>query len=138
MRQSRPSDTESTFIADRIRAFDRESPERIRWLSSDVVRYGALPLYIGWTETIGVRPDGAIVKWSSEGEYEGCHPVDEIVLVRTALVEGAKRYPPLMGLIPTRPVGARTCEHCGGLGYFPQFPALICDCGGVGWRDGTG
>jgi hypothetical protein len=132
------SDGEIAFVAARIRAFDSESSERLRWLSPYVTQFEALPLYIGWLETVGLRPDGSVLRWSTEGEYEGWRAVDDPLLLRASLVEGAKRYPALEPLIPTRPEGARTCETCGGLGHIPQIPQVICACGGVGWRDDAG
>ena len=50
----------SAFIAARVAGYPTEAPERLRWASSFVADFSALPLYMGWTETIGIRPDGEI------------------------------------------------------------------------------
>src|SRR5207253_9912708 len=100
-----------------------------------VERFGVLPLYHGWTESLGIRPDGALIRWSTEGEYEGIREVDEPIWLRIALVEGAKRYPILQRHIPARPPSAPTCPTCHGTGSIQQFPTMICQCGGVGWVD---
>lgn len=57
----------AAFIAARIAGYATEAPERLRWESPFVAEFTALPLYLGWTETIGIRPDGDVVRWSTEG-----------------------------------------------------------------------
>jgi hypothetical protein len=51
----------SPWIKERVDAYSCESPEQLRWLAVYAVEAGALPLYAGWFETIGLRPDGEIV-----------------------------------------------------------------------------
>lgn len=125
----------SEYIARCVGAFCDEAPEQLRWQAHYVAEFRALPLYIGWTETIGLRPDGEIVRWSTEGEYTGVRPVEDPVWVRAGLVEGSKRYPGLRSLIPARRPDARTCPVCAGAGYPPGLPHIGCSCGGVGWVD---
>src|SRR5271168_4579105 len=96
----------SEYIARCIGAFRDEVPEQLRWQSQYVAEFAALPLYIGWTETIGLRADGEIVRWSTEGEYPGLRSVEDQVWVRAGLVEGSKQYPGLKCLIPERSPGA--------------------------------
>ena len=122
-------------ITARIADYPAEAPEKLRWLVPYVARFQALPLYIGWTETVGIRPDGELVRWSTEGDYEGTREVEDPILARIGLVEGAKQSAEFLPLIPGRPPGATTCPDCGGLGYIPLLPNVICSCGGVGWRD---
>jgi hypothetical protein len=129
-----PAET-AEYIARRVGAFREEAPEQLLWQTQHVAEFAALPLYIGWTETIGLRADGEIVRWSTEGEYIGVRPVEDQVWVRTGLVEGFKRYPGLKCLIPPRPPGAHTCPVCSGAGYPPSLPHIGCSCGGVGWID---
>src|SRR5438132_13862912 len=107
----------SEYIARCVGCFCADAPEQLQWQTQYVAEFGALPLYIGWTETIGLRPDGEIVRWSTEGEYAGVRPVEDRVWVRDGLVEGAKRYPGLQRLLPARPPGARTCPVCSGCGF---------------------
>ena len=58
-----------------------------------------MPLYFGWTETIGIRPNGEIVRWSTEGDYNGTRLVENQSWMLTALVAGADRYPELGSLL---------------------------------------
>lgn len=64
--------TEPRPIADtisvRIATFSREANDQFQWLASVVAEFSALPLYVGWIETIGIRSNGEI-SWSTEGEY---------------------------------------------------------------------
>jgi hypothetical protein len=126
---------DSAYITARVAAFSGEAPQQLRWQTPYVEEFAALPLYIGWTEAIGLRPDGEVIRWSTEGDYTGAQPVEEPVLVRAGLVEGTKRFPGLRGLIPARPPGACTCPVCGGVGHPPGLPHIGCSCGGVGWVD---
>lgn len=129
---------DSQYSAARVAAFAREAPLQLRWQSTYVERFAALPLYFGWTETIGLRADGEIIRWSIEGEYDGVRTVEEPVWVRAALVEGSKRYAGLRRLIPARPAGAHTCPVCNGTGHPLGLPQIGCSCGGVGWVDTVG
>jgi hypothetical protein len=121
----------SAFIAARVAGFASEAPERRRWASPFVADFGALPLYLGWTETIGIRPDGEIVRWSTEGEYTGIQLVEDSRLVLSALVTGAEKYPKLRALLPDRPPGAVDCP-CRNEPRFAPGKILCGSCGGVG------
>jgi hypothetical protein len=122
----------SAFIAARVASYPTEAPERLRWESPFVTDFGALPLYPGWTETIGIRPDGEIVQWSTEGDYPGLRAVEDRLWVLSALVAGAKRYPELRALLPERPAGAVDCQ-CRDHPLFVSGKVLCGTCGGVGW-----
>jgi hypothetical protein len=65
------TDVDSRYIAERVAAFSEEAPETLRWHSCYIEQFSALPLYVGWTETIGLRADGELVRWSTEGDYAG-------------------------------------------------------------------
>ena len=104
----------------------------MRWQSAYVARFAALPLYTGWTETIGIRLDAEVVRWSTEGEYPGVRAVEDRYLWLSALVNGSRRYEPLRALLPRRPAGAVDCPHLG----HPMFDEgkLFCpECCGLGW-----
>jgi hypothetical protein len=107
----------SAWLAERIAAYPAESAPQLRWLAEYAARAGALPLYPGWVETIGLRPDGEVVSWSTEGEYPGTKPVEDRYLWLTSLVFAAKRYPELRSLLPERTANA--------LGY--AVFVLLCD-----------
>ena len=124
---------EEVFIRERIERFSVEGPENLQWQLPHIRLHGALPLYVGWTESAGIQPDGTLVRWSTEHEWAGARELDDRTWVNLALVQGADRYPPLRRLIPSRPKSARTCTACNGAGRFPQKPDIICECGGVGW-----
>jgi len=134
MHRAGVSPEDCAFIAARILAFGSEAPPERRWLLPFVEEFGALPLYLGWTETLGILPDGSLVRWSTESEYSGLRPVTNQADASVALVEGSRRYPELAHLIPKRPAHATTCTACAGTGRAPvPSGELICACGGTGW-----
>jgi hypothetical protein len=127
----------SAFVAERIARYATECDENRQWLAPYVQKHQVLPLLHGWVETIGIRSDGAIRKFYSDGEpleYEGVRVVDDVSHFIGALVQGARAYPELCVLIPVTPRNAVTCESCRGIGLFPSKPELVCECGGVGWK----
>jgi hypothetical protein len=131
------TDEERAFIEQRVDGYAHEAPTELQWQLPYVRAHGALPLYVGWTETAAIRPNGEMVRWSTEGDWPGARELSERIWVTTALVRGAERYPQLWRLVPSRPEGAHTCEACGGTGRFPPRSEIICQCGGVGWIDGA-
>ena len=78
----------ATCIAARIERFALDSPDQLKWQCHSVAEFGALPLYHGWVETIGIRPDGELVRWSTENEYQGVKPLEDRIWMLTALVVG--------------------------------------------------
>ena len=122
----------SAYIAARIAAFLTEADERHRWLAVYVADFGALPLYLGWTETIGIRPDGEVISWSTESEFAGVRSVEEWTWVLSALVAGSDRYPELRRLLPEQGPGAVDCS-CRNQLLFVSGKVLCGECGGVGW-----
>lgn len=124
-------------IASRIAAFPIEAPEKLRWLSPYATRFAALPLYPGWTETIGIRPDGELVRWSTEGDFAGTRPVEDRSWVLTALVAGSDRYPELRPLLPVRGADAVDCP-CRAIPWCVSGKVGCAECGGLGWLPGAG
>jgi len=122
----------SAFIAARIAGYPTEAPEQLRWESPFVAQFSALPLHLGWTETIGIGPDGEVVRWSTEGDYAGLRSVEDRTWVLSALVDGARRYPELAALLPERPPGAVDCP-CRKHPIFASGKVLCGQCGGIGW-----
>src|SRR4051812_31920656 len=90
----------SRVVAERIAGFPAEAPEALRWLVPHVLTYEALPLHLGWTETIALRADGEVIRWSTEGEYLGPTPVGDGITALQALVDGVARYPELRAVLP--------------------------------------
>jgi hypothetical protein len=103
---------EAAYIAERIACYEKESDLKLLWQAKYVTVFSVLPIYIDWTETIGICVDGTVVTWSTEGDYQGTQECADQLHIRTALVQGTKRYPKLESLIPPRPANAHTCEAC--------------------------
>jgi hypothetical protein len=122
----------SSRIAARVGTFSSEAPEQLRWQAPHVAEAAALPLCVGWTETIGIRADGEIIRWSTEGEYPGVQPVEDRYLWLNALVAGCRRYPELRALLPTRPAGAVDCRHLAHP-LFAEGKVFCPECCGLGW-----
>ena len=122
----------SAFIAARVAGFSADAPERMRWAVPYVSEFAALPLYQGWTETIGIRPDGEVVRWSTEGDFAGVRPVEDRMWLLSALVVGAQRYPELAALLPERTPDAIDCQ-CLNHPLVASGQVLCGECGGVGW-----
>jgi hypothetical protein len=119
-------------IAARIVGFPAEAPEELRWQIRYVAEFTALPLYVGWTETIGLRADGEFVSWSTEGDYVGIQSVEDQSWVVSALVVGSDRYPELRPLLPVRGPGAVDCP-CRAIPLCVSGKLLCGECGGLGW-----
>ena len=127
----------STFISSRIACFELECQENRRWLLPYVRKYQILPLFLDWLETVGIQKDGAVRKFSADGEYfeyEGLRVVEEQRLFTYSLIQGAKYYPQLQTVIPQRPGNATSCIACGGFGALEGHPNVVCLCGGLGWH----
>jgi hypothetical protein len=128
-----PVSTElAAHIAARIAAFPAESSEKLRWQIPYVAEFAALPLYAGWTETIGLRADGEFVSWSTEGDYIGTQSVEDQSLVISALVVGSDRYPELRSLLPVRGPGSVDCP-CRAVPLCVSGQLICGTCGGLGW-----
>jgi hypothetical protein len=125
----------SAFIAARIANYAAEATEEYRlWEAPAVAEFDALPLIRHWYETFGLRADGEVVRWHTDGPdtYPGVRAVETPCEWVSALAEGARRYPELQVLLPARPANAVACR-CGGDG-FSDSPKFICPaCGGLGW-----
>jgi hypothetical protein len=124
----------SAWIAARIAAFPAKAAEQLRWEAPYVSEAKALPLYLGWFETIGIRADGEIVRWSTEGEYPGVQSVEDRYVWLSSLVDASRRYPELRVLLPTRPVKAVDCRHLSHP-IFAEGKVFCPECCGLGWVD---
>ena len=121
-------------IQERISRFEEEAPEALRWLAPYVRRHGVLPCTIGWLETVGITPDGQVLKFSADGErfeYEELREPESWGEFANALVQAAQRYPDLAAMVPQIPAGATACTHCRELPF--QNRSFICVCGNIGW-----
>jgi hypothetical protein len=128
------TEDEFAYIAARVESFASEAAADWNWQSDFVKQFAALPLFLGWTETLGIRPDGSLIRWSTEGEYAGVRPIDRQVDVNLALIHGSRRHPKLARLVPRPPPDAIACTQCHGTGRMAvSDDPLICACGGAGW-----
>lgn len=126
---------DSAFVSEQIEAFGLGIPTQA-FVLPFVKKLSALPLYVGWGDTIGLRASGEIIRWPTEGEFVKEWSLDDPISLRMALVQGAKSYPRLSHLVPPRPPDARDCRVCQGTGNFPvPFQNVICACGGTGWLE---
>ncbi len=74
------------------------------------------------------------MRWHTDGPdpYPGVRLVEERYDWLSALVEGARRYPELGALLPTRSASAVTCK-CTGHPAFGPGKVICPDCCGLGW-----
>lgn len=78
-----------------------------------------LPLYIGWTSDLGIKPDATFVDWRAEGAGEVV-PLLNSYWQRMAIYQGVLRYPELSRLLPQRPEAAVTAMLVTDRALFPQ------------------
>jgi hypothetical protein len=116
------TDEERAFIEERIDRYADEAPTELQWQLRYVRAHGALPLYVGWTETAAIRPNGEMVRWSTEGDWPGVRELNERIWVTTALVRGAERYPQLWRLVPSRPEALAHVKSAAGRAVFHPMP----------------
>lgn len=125
----------SAWIAARIAHYTAEATEPYHhWEARAVAEFAALPLIRHWFETFGLRADGEVVRWSTDGHdtYPGVRPVAERYDWLSALVEGARRWPELRSVLPVRPPAARDCMCVGHPSFAPG--KLLCpECCGLRW-----
>jgi hypothetical protein len=125
----------SAFISARIASYAAEASEPYhRKEAQEVAAVAALPLIRHWFETFGLRSNGEVVRWHTDGDdpYSELRPVADRYDWLTALVEGARRYPELAVLLPCRTPDARDCE-CAALAMSADFKALCPKCCGLRW-----
>ena len=125
----------SAWISARIASYPAEATEPYhRWEAPAVAEFAALPLIRHWFETFGLRADGEVVRWSTDGDapYPGVRPVAARCDWLSALVEGARRWPELRALLPARPPAARDCA-CVGHPSFAPGKFLCPECCGLRW-----
>ena len=120
----------AAYIRERIARFQSEATNGFRSQREAVERFGALPLHHGY-ETLGIQPDGALVRWSSESAV--VEPIESPVDAAIAILVGGQHYPALRALAPERPEDVSDCLTCGGAGRIEAAPEFICECGGLGW-----
>src|SRR5689334_16662837 len=103
-------------IERRIDEFLAADDPTLEWVKSAVRKHAFLPLYLGWVSALGIRPDGAFVRWDHEENPEIVTALLDPYWRRMAVCQGARKYPELGALIPQRPATAQDCDSCGGTG----------------------
>lgn len=116
-----------------IDQFLRDSDERLSWLRRRIRDSRFLPLYVGWSATLGIRCDHTYVRIDNEVEDAPPEEVSDAFSRRLAICQGVKKYPELSDLLPQRPSQAVDCSSCGGAGEIAGAPEIVCECGGIGW-----
>jgi hypothetical protein len=116
-----------------ILAEDEPDRDRVR---EAVRQHRFLPVFHGLTGLHGLRPDGTVVRWDLDDEPPAPAPVRERdpFWIRLTLARAADQHPDLAVLRPPRPARAIDCTTCRGAGTFPIYSAIVCSCGGLGWR----
>lgn len=136
----KPSTELQGWIEQSIVDYCAASPERPPYLAKWAAQYHVLPTMVDWTAFWGLRPDGEILLIPTEEEGEAQIESD-VRVRRMALFQGARKYPELKQLVPSRPTDALDCRHCEGRGQINppgvEPGTIICFCGGLGWlREG--
>ena len=126
----------SEWLEEAINSYCGEASEEPPYLKRLAAQWHALPVMIGWTEFWGVKPNGEVWVVATEGD-EKPQVESDARMRRMALFQGTKKYPKLKPLVPSRPLDAVACSHCGGSGRVDvpgvEPGVVICYCGGLGW-----
>lgn len=103
-------------------------------IGTHAARLNALPIGVDMWADYYLRASGEVVIVGSD-LYEP--DVDTLVTdwtrVLAVLVWGARRYPGLAALIPSRPPGATDCDCLQRPEWFGSGKLICQTCGGVGW-----
>jgi hypothetical protein len=128
--------TISEIISEKIKQYieSTDNPEYLRVLVADLC---TLPLLLDMGGCYGIRPNGDIICFSYDNEFESYIETDQRIH-NIALYQGIIKYPELKELLPVRPPNAKQCEYCKGSGLSepkndPVYKSIICYCGGLGW-----
>ena len=106
-----------------------------------VAELNVLPMSLNFSACYAIRPDGEVVviDFDEDAPYK-LHPEHDPRICRLVLCQGAKKFPELSELVPTRPRDAEDCLSCGGTGIEPmnikcgfEEERIVCWCGGLGW-----
>lgn len=101
-----------------------------------------LPVSINFSTCYAVNPDGeiAVLDFNNENVYSFLEFEQDPRIRNLVLCQGAKRFPGLAKLVPSRPIDAVDCKYCEGTGIEPMNKKLgydteriVCYCGGLGW-----
>ncbi len=113
-----------------------ENPLDFRKLAAEL---NALPMFLDFGGCYVIRPNGEIVSFIWDEPYN-LESENDPRIRNLVLFQGAKKYPELSELVPSRPPDAEDCSHCNGTGIEQMNEKLgfneeriVCYCGGLGW-----
>lgn len=113
-----------------------DPPLDLRKLASDL---NLLPMMLDFGGCCGIRPNGDIFSFIWDAPYD-LRPENDTRICNLVLFQGAKKYPELADLVPSRPADAVNCHYCNGTGidrYVAEHAlnsdVIVCYCGGLGW-----
>jgi hypothetical protein len=113
-----------------------DPPLDMRKLASEL---NLLPMLFDMGGYYGIRPNGETLSFAWDEPHD-LRAENDPRICNLVLLQGAKKYPELSVLIPSRPADAEDCPHCNGTGierYVAEHglnPEVnICYCGGLGW-----
>ncbi|MBA3322342.1 MAG: hypothetical protein H0T45_12985 [Pyrinomonadaceae bacterium] len=113
-----------------------ESPLDLRELAAEL---NALPMFLDFGGCYAIRPNGEIISFDWDEPYN-LESENDPRIRNLVLFQGAKKYPKLSELVPSRLPDAEDCPHCNGTGMEPMNKKLgfdeeriVCYCGGLGW-----
>lgn len=91
-----------------------------------------LPVLSDWETAYGLTAEGVVVSGPGDN-WDPPVPVTDPIQRQAVLAQAAVRFPELDYLRPQRQPADTDCRTCNGVGGFPQYPAVICVCGNLGW-----
>ena len=96
------------------------------------VRRGLLPVFHTWEIGYAVDRTGEPYG-SADDRWLDPAPLEDARTRHVVLAQAAAAYPELASLRPRRTPGDSVCPACEGRGGIPAYPAIICECGNLGW-----
>jgi hypothetical protein len=113
-----------------------DNPVDLRKLAAEL---NALPMALDFGGCYALRPNGEIFSFAWDEPYD-LRIEDDPRICNLVLFQGAKKYPELNELVPSRPLDAIDCSFCNGTGVEPMNEKLgfteeriTYYCGGLGW-----
>ena len=113
-----------------------DTPLNLRKLAAEL---NALPMALDFGGCYVIRLSGELFSFAWDEPHD-LRAENDPRICNLVLFQGAKKYPEISVLIPSRPAGAEDCPHCSGTGierYVAEHglnpEVIICYCGGLGW-----
>lgn len=121
----------------RIDAICSERPIRDEHAHTIASKHRALPLFRGMDGYCALALTGQVLEFEWP-RFDDPMPISPRRRAYGAIAIGARHYPELAPLLPTRQPEDADCEHCGGSGRHPlaietSDERVLCECGGLGF-----